>query len=58
MGSAIVFFNQLCGGGALATFANVSFTSVFSHDKDDILSFYAYLNLVQVIVTLFAGQFL
>lgn len=59
MASGIVFFNQLSGGAALGNFGgDVSFLSVAGEDKESLLSVFVYLNLVQVIVTLFAGQFL
>ncbi len=59
MASAIIFFNQLSGGGALASFgASSSFGSVVGFAKDDILLAFTYLNLLQIIITLFAGQFL
>ena len=59
MASAIVFFNQLSGGAALGNFAaNVSFFSVAASDPESILSVFVYLNLLQVVVTLFSGQFL
>jgi hypothetical protein len=58
MAAAIVFFNQLCGGGALASFGGTTFAQAFGSTKSDILKGFALLNLVQVIVTLFSGQFL
>jgi hypothetical protein len=59
MASGIVFFNQLSGGAALGNFGgNVSFLSVSGESKESMLSVFVYLNLLQVIVTLFAGQFL
>lgn len=59
MASGIVFFNQLSGGAALGNFgANVSFLSVADDEPESILTIFVYLNLLQVIVTLFSGQFL
>lgn len=59
MASGIVFFNQLSGGAALGNFGgNVSFLAVADNDPEDILTIFVYLNLLQVIVTLFSGQFL
>jgi hypothetical protein len=59
MASGIVFFNQLSGGAALGNFGgNVAFMSVAGNDPEDVLSVFVYLNLLQVVVTLFSGQFL
>jgi len=59
MASGIVFFNQLSGGAALGSFGgSTSFLSVAEHSSEGLLSVFVYLNLVQVIVTLFSGQFL
>jgi hypothetical protein len=58
MAAAIIFFNQLCGGGALASFGGTTFAQAFGSSKADILKGFAYLNLLQVVVTLFSGQFL
>jgi MFS family permease len=59
MASGIVFFNQLSGGAALGNFGgNVSFLSVAGSDPESLLSVFVYLNLLQVVVTLFSGQFL
>lgn len=59
VGCGIVFFNQLSGGAALAYFGgNTAFSSVTDGSSGDTLSMFVYLNLLQVAVTLFAGQFL
>lgn len=59
MASGIVFFNQLSGGAALGNFGgNVSFLSIAGDSKENLLSVFVYLNLLQVVVTLFSGQFL
>ncbi len=59
MASGIVFFNQLFGGAALGNFGgSTSFLAVADSTPEGILSVFVYLNLVQVIVTLFSGQFL
>lgn len=60
MASGIVFFNQLSGGASLGVFgANTSFLAISEEGgKESILSIFIYLNLVQVLVTLFSGQFL
>jgi hypothetical protein len=59
MASGIVFFNQLSGGAALGNFGgNVSFLTFAGDSKESLLSVFVYLNLLQVIVTLFSGQFL
>lgn len=53
-----MFFNQLSGGAALGYFGgNVAFGSVTDYSSNDILTMFVYLNLVQIIVTIFAGQF-
>lgn len=59
MASGIVFFNQLSGGAALGNFGgNVAFQTVAGTDPESLLSVFVYLNLLQVVVTLFSGQFL
>jgi len=59
VGCGIVFFNQLSGGAALGYFGgSVAFGSVTDDTPRDLLSVFVYLNLLQVIVTLFTGQFL
>ncbi len=60
VGCGIVFFNQLSGGAALGYFGgSTAFYSVAdNNDPSDLLSVFVYLNLLQVAVTFFAGQFL
>jgi hypothetical protein len=59
MASGIVFFNQLSGGAALGNFGgSTSFLTVSDGSPEGVLSVFVYLNLVQVIVTLFSGQLL
>lgn len=57
VGCGIVFFNQLSGGAALGYFGgNVAFGAVTGCSPSDLLQMFVYLNLVQIIVTLLAGQ--
>ena len=59
MAAAIVFFNQLSGGAALGNFGgSIAFSSVVGDKPEDVLSVFVYLKLLQVVVTLFSGQFL
>ncbi len=52
----IVALNQLSGGAALAYFGiHASFLS-FGSSARDIVTAFVYLNLLQLVVTLLAGQ--
>lgn len=59
MASGIVFFNQLSGGAALGSFGrSTAFLAITDGSPQTILSIFCYLNILQVLVTWFSGQFL
>jgi hypothetical protein len=59
MAAGIVFFNQLSGGAALGNFGgSTAFLAITDGSPEAILSIFCYLNILQVIVTFFSGQFL
>jgi hypothetical protein len=55
---AIAGLNQLSGGAALAYFGGHKSFHIFGCEPRLILGVYVFLNLLQLLVTLLAGQFI
>ena len=54
----IVALNQFSGGAALAFFGGIESFRMFSNTPSSIVSIFVYLNLLQLVFTLIAGQYI